>query len=443
MTHERARHATCSCRRPRASSALICTLRPAALAPPPRACASRTTQAGPPRLSARGAGTKEGYSGYGAEQGMGPLREKIASALYDGKVDAAEVFVSDGSKCDIGRLQMMFGSGVTSAVQDPSYPVYVDTSVIMGQVRSHCPRDAIVTGRSSQVHAAAALQRPPTAHWRSRGGASSHSRRDRASERHLPPPPPRRRTWTPRASSTATSSTCTASLDALSLSLDARGAEDAFSGRTDSPNTRSTELARELARDRTRSPRDHLEITRDHQRSPELASRSPEITRDHPRSRDAGLPFSRGHAVGRAPPCALHTRTPCVHALLRGRGTRPSRPDAVDQLRVRRPCNPSNNFFPDLSSTPRADVVYFCSPNNPTGAAASREQLQQLVDWCNKQACRHPPLLHPRRRHPLPSRRPPRRPTSGASFVGLDPRLRRRVRALHPLRRRAQVNLRD
>ena len=97
---------------------------------------------------------------------MGPLREKIASALYDGKVDATEVFVSDGSKCDIGRLQMMFGSGVTSAVQDPSYPVYVDTSVIMGQVRSHCPRDcprdAIVTGPSSQVHAAAALQlRPP------------------------------------------------------------------------------------------------------------------------------------------------------------------------------------------------------------------------------------------------------------------------------------------
>merc|ERR1719502_1408801 len=48
------------------------------------------------------------------------------------------------------------------------------------------------------------------------------------------------------------------------------------------------------------------------------------------------------------------------------------------------PCNPSNNFFPDLENTPRADVVYFCSPNNPTGAAATREQLQQLVDWANK-----------------------------------------------------------
>lgn len=31
------------------------------------------------------------------------------------------------------RLQQMFGNNVVSAVQDPSYPVYVDTSVMMGQ----------------------------------------------------------------------------------------------------------------------------------------------------------------------------------------------------------------------------------------------------------------------------------------------------------------------
>ena len=78
-------------------------------------------------------GTKEGYSGYGAEQGMGPLREKIATVLYDGIIAADEVFVSDGAKCDIMRIQQVFGPGVISAVQDPSYPVYVDTSVMMGQ----------------------------------------------------------------------------------------------------------------------------------------------------------------------------------------------------------------------------------------------------------------------------------------------------------------------
>jgi len=143
-------------------------------------------------------GSKDTYSGYGAEQGQGPLREKIASALYDGKIAPDEVFVSDGSKCDIGRLQMMFGNGVTSAVQDPSYPVYVDTSVIMGQ-----------TGEMDQ---------------------------------------------------------------------DAKQYEKI----------------------------------------------------------------------------------------------------------VYMPCNPGNGFFPDLAKTERADIIYFCSPNNPTGAAATRAQLTELVAWANE-----------------------------------------------------------
>lgn len=78
-------------------------------------------------------GTKTGYSGYGAEQGTKELREKIASKLYNNMVKPDEVFVSDGAKCDISRLMMMFGAKVVSAVQDPSYPVYVDTSVMMGQ----------------------------------------------------------------------------------------------------------------------------------------------------------------------------------------------------------------------------------------------------------------------------------------------------------------------
>jgi len=144
-------------------------------------------------------GTKEGYSGYGAEQGQGPLREKIAANLYDNRIAPEEVFVSDGSKCDIGRLQMMFGSGTTTAVQDPSYPVYVDTSVIMGQ-----------TG-----------------------------------------------------------------------------------------------------------------------------------TMDQAKKQYDGIVYME--------------------------------------------CNPSNGFFPDLKNTPRADIIYFCSPNNPTGAAATKDQLQELVDYANAQ----------------------------------------------------------
>lgn len=76
--------------------------------------------------------TAEGYSGYGDEQGNSALRAKIAEVWYKGLATADEVFISDGAKCDIARIQTLFGSKVKVAVQDPSYPVYVDGSVIIG-----------------------------------------------------------------------------------------------------------------------------------------------------------------------------------------------------------------------------------------------------------------------------------------------------------------------
>ncbi|CAM9144374.1 unnamed protein product [Discosporangium mesarthrocarpum] len=144
-------------------------------------------------------GSEDGYSGYGAEQGQGTIREKISSVLYNGLIKPDEVFVSDGAKCDIGRLQMMFGPDVVSAVQDPSYPVYVDTSVMMGQT-----------------------------------------------------------------------------------------------GEVDEETMQYNNI-------------------------------------------------------------------------------------------VYMPCSPANNFFPDLKSLPHADVIYFCSPNNPTGAVATREQLETLVAYAQEQ----------------------------------------------------------
>ncbi|XP_035540373.1 LL-diaminopimelate aminotransferase, chloroplastic-like [Juglans regia] len=78
--------------------------------------------------------TLEGYSGYGAEQGEKSLRAAIASTFYTNLgIEDDDIFVSDGAKCDISRLQVVFGADVTMAVQDPSYPAYVDSSVIMGQ----------------------------------------------------------------------------------------------------------------------------------------------------------------------------------------------------------------------------------------------------------------------------------------------------------------------
>jgi len=82
-------------------------------------------------------GTKKGYNGYGAEQGLEELREKIAERLYNGKIHGDEVFVSDGAKPDTARLQLLFGGNATISVQDPSYPVYVDSSVIIGQTREY------------------------------------------------------------------------------------------------------------------------------------------------------------------------------------------------------------------------------------------------------------------------------------------------------------------
>jgi LL-diaminopimelate aminotransferase len=77
-------------------------------------------------------GTREGYTGYGPEQGSEELRKKIATVLYASRVTPSEIFISDGAKCDLGRLQLLFGPDVSIAIQDPSYPVYVDGSIIEG-----------------------------------------------------------------------------------------------------------------------------------------------------------------------------------------------------------------------------------------------------------------------------------------------------------------------
>jgi len=147
--------------------------------------------------AATGLGSTDKYSGYGDEQGLTELRDKIAKKIYGGIVNGHEVFVSDGAKPDIGRMQLLFGNA-TIAVQDPSYPVYIDSSVIVGKT-----------------------------------------------------------------------------------------------------------------------------------------------------------------------------------------GNYNSEMNKFDGI-VYMPCTPENNFFPDLKNIPKADVIFFCSPNNPTGATATKKQLQQLVDYAIK-----------------------------------------------------------
>lgn len=75
------------------------------------------------------------YSGYGAEQGNPDLRQALAD--YYGRlgvmIEADEVFVSDGAKPDAANIQSIFAADSVIAVQDPVYPVYVDSAVIGGR----------------------------------------------------------------------------------------------------------------------------------------------------------------------------------------------------------------------------------------------------------------------------------------------------------------------
>jgi LL-diaminopimelate aminotransferase len=77
--------------------------------------------------------TREGFKGYGPEQGYEFLRQAIVDHQFaDLGISADEVFISDGSKCDTGNILDIFGKGNVIAITDPVYPVYVDTNVMAG-----------------------------------------------------------------------------------------------------------------------------------------------------------------------------------------------------------------------------------------------------------------------------------------------------------------------
>ncbi|HIT32788.1 MAG TPA: LL-diaminopimelate aminotransferase [Candidatus Enterenecus stercoripullorum] len=47
------------------------------------------------------------------------------------------------------------------------------------------------------------------------------------------------------------------------------------------------------------------------------------------------------------------------------------------------PCTRENGFIPVIPQGQRADMIYLCFPNNPTGAMATRAQLKAWVDYAN------------------------------------------------------------
>lgn len=81
-------------------------------------------------------GRAETFHGYGPEQGYAFLRDAIVANDYAPRgvrIDADEIFISDGAKCDVGNFQELFSADSIVAVTDPVYPVYVDSNAMAGR----------------------------------------------------------------------------------------------------------------------------------------------------------------------------------------------------------------------------------------------------------------------------------------------------------------------
>ena len=77
---------------------------------------------------------RETYTGY-VDDGLPALREALKNRYASRGValDIDEIFISDGAKPDSANIQSIFSAKDVVAVQDPAYPVYVDTNVIAGR----------------------------------------------------------------------------------------------------------------------------------------------------------------------------------------------------------------------------------------------------------------------------------------------------------------------
>lgn len=86
--------------------------------------------------ASREMGQIETFHGYGPEQGYEFLRKAIAAHDYQARnidIGSDEIFVSDGAKSDVANFQELFSQNSIVALQDPVYPVYLDTNVMAGR----------------------------------------------------------------------------------------------------------------------------------------------------------------------------------------------------------------------------------------------------------------------------------------------------------------------
>jgi len=85
-------------------------------------------------------GRAETFRGYAPDLGYEFLRNAIAENDYKARgcgIEADEIFISDGAKCDSGNIQEIFSADNRIAVCDPVYQVYVDTNVMAGRAGAY------------------------------------------------------------------------------------------------------------------------------------------------------------------------------------------------------------------------------------------------------------------------------------------------------------------
>ena len=84
---------------------------------------------------------KESFRGYPEYEGYDFARQAVADYYrsFGVKIDADEVFISDGAKSDCGNIGDIFSQDNTVLIPDPVYPVYVDANIMSGRNIIYAP----------------------------------------------------------------------------------------------------------------------------------------------------------------------------------------------------------------------------------------------------------------------------------------------------------------
>lgn len=77
-------------------------------------------------------GRKETFLGYPPEEGIDALKEAINQRFYQGQFSLNEIFISDGIKGDIYKLQTLLGPNLIAYHNDLAYPVYKEGTHLVG-----------------------------------------------------------------------------------------------------------------------------------------------------------------------------------------------------------------------------------------------------------------------------------------------------------------------